>query len=411
MYQRDKSADPNNIPLFSSSILNNANTHNPSITLTNSNLNTISSVNTNTINLQNPDMSNINKTLGNLLDSLNLNKGIFLNDEYSMIFKKKIDKLNLRFYMETDKYLSNKTNTAKCQDTLFIILFKQISLYMEELQRSNSIIREYRNEILQQKSKEENRPNTKVLNKSEDSEMEKHLFKHNQQISKLKIENESLKRQIVFFKDKLKLDINKRTTSQASSILTLNNYTNSSIDLQQKNKECAFDKNNKDAKSNYMTNQSQDTEKSIEINSVCRSLNNNSNIDNERKNDKTSAIKQNFSMKNFNKFELIKESKAQRAKNNSQPEILDNPLQLTSGTFLKKSMTKERIQTANQQKNRKHSDGESSLMSATMYFSRGFQSREICLTEVSRVSKNKKEKYNLNLSNKKLKNPSTVIVN
>ena len=80
-------------------------------------------------------------------------------------FKKKIDDLNLKFYLETEKYLnSTKTNeqdvtsNQKLQASLFIILFQQINIFIEEIERLNIIIIEnkYKNEKILQRTNELN---------------------------------------------------------------------------------------------------------------------------------------------------------------------------------------------------------------------------------------------------------------
>ena len=55
-------------------------------------------------------------------------------------FKNKIDSLNLKFYLETKKYISNQNKKVKTQISLFIILFKQIITYIKEIERLNLII-------------------------------------------------------------------------------------------------------------------------------------------------------------------------------------------------------------------------------------------------------------------------------
>ena len=81
-----------------------------------------------------------NELLSKILDAINSNSlNIFYSDSNSD-FKKKIDSLNLKFYLETEKYLSNKNRSEKCQTSLFIILFKQINIYIEEIERLNLII-------------------------------------------------------------------------------------------------------------------------------------------------------------------------------------------------------------------------------------------------------------------------------
>lgn len=72
-----------------------------------------------------------------MFDDLNFNilNNIYSKDESS--FKKTIDKLNLKFYSETNKYLGIKYELEKSQDNLFIILFKQIASYIEEIDKLN----------------------------------------------------------------------------------------------------------------------------------------------------------------------------------------------------------------------------------------------------------------------------------
>lgn len=56
-------------------------------------------------------------------------------------FKKQIDNdLNLKFYLETEKYLSSKVKDEKCQNALFVILFKQIGVYIAEIERLNVLL-------------------------------------------------------------------------------------------------------------------------------------------------------------------------------------------------------------------------------------------------------------------------------
>jgi hypothetical protein len=75
--------------------------------------------------------------LSNLIDLTSLD--YYYSAEES-IFKKRLDKLNMKFYIETEKYLNNKEDMENCQKQLFIILFKQISLYIEEIERLNKVL-------------------------------------------------------------------------------------------------------------------------------------------------------------------------------------------------------------------------------------------------------------------------------
>ena len=107
------------------------------------------------------DTNNINKKINSendsndKIDELNFIKTIddmkqnvldYYYDKNS-VFKQKIDNLNLKFYLETEKYLNNfKKNdhnrNQKLQANLFIILFQQINVFIEEIERLNKIILE-----------------------------------------------------------------------------------------------------------------------------------------------------------------------------------------------------------------------------------------------------------------------------
>lgn len=76
-------------------------------------------------------------TFQSIIEDLKLTKSKIKEEAY-LSFRKKIDKLNIKFYIETERYLKNKSNqnqTEKHNEFLFLILFKQISLYNEEVER------------------------------------------------------------------------------------------------------------------------------------------------------------------------------------------------------------------------------------------------------------------------------------
>ena len=78
-----------------------------------------------------------NESLSNIIDILsNNNLNLFYQDD-SNNFKHNIDSLNLKFYLETEKILSSNMNNS---GNLFFILFKQITLYIKEIERLNIII-------------------------------------------------------------------------------------------------------------------------------------------------------------------------------------------------------------------------------------------------------------------------------
>jgi hypothetical protein len=68
-----------------------------------------------------------------------------LNNYYTKdesVFKKKVDKLNIRFFLENDKFTALKSDIEKSEDNLFVILFKQISVYIQEIERLNIKLKE-----------------------------------------------------------------------------------------------------------------------------------------------------------------------------------------------------------------------------------------------------------------------------
>jgi len=98
-----------------------------------------SSNNTNNENTQ------ITEAICNIIDLINDNNlNIFYKEDNSN-FKRNIDQLNLKFYLETEKIISSNQSKAN-NDTsfnsnkLFLILFKQINLYIKEIERLNSLM-------------------------------------------------------------------------------------------------------------------------------------------------------------------------------------------------------------------------------------------------------------------------------
>lgn len=142
-------------------------------------------------------------SLANLVDNVNNNNLHVFYPKEDSLFKKKIDKLNLKFYLETEKYLSNQHNERKCQESLFIILFQQISLYIEEIERLNLLIQEKKGDpkyikervdeyIRKQKSFETKELLIKALKESK-MNSEKRLAEMMSDNDKLKSENEDRK--------------------------------------------------------------------------------------------------------------------------------------------------------------------------------------------------------------------------
>ena len=114
-----------------------------------------------------------------LLNSIPLNN---LNDYYDIetsAFKKRCDKLNLKFYWETES-LANQKEIPYPYNKLFIILFKEISLYIEEIERLNKQLR--------QKNKNEKYYQERIFEysqKEKDNALVKQMLKNLERTNKL----------------------------------------------------------------------------------------------------------------------------------------------------------------------------------------------------------------------------------
>ena len=107
----------------------------------------IKKINTKTKN-ENNNTDNIQTTraICNIIDLINDNNlNIFYKEDNSN-FKRNIDQLNLKFYLETEKIISSNQNKTKDESNsfntnkLFLILFKQINLYIKEIERLNTLM-------------------------------------------------------------------------------------------------------------------------------------------------------------------------------------------------------------------------------------------------------------------------------
>jgi hypothetical protein len=167
------------------------------------------------INLTTDKQEERNQMLANLLDNININNlGQFYPKDES-VFKKKIDKLNYRFYLETEKFL--QSDNEKCYDQLFMILFKQITLYIQEIERLNIVLREKieservnrdKCDDLFRKEKEYNSMQMLINNlRATNKNLEKRLNDKIIAEEKMKNEMASLERQIKFYKEKMQIEL------------------------------------------------------------------------------------------------------------------------------------------------------------------------------------------------------------
>ena len=165
-----------------------------------------------TYSIDNSTEENSNEVVARILDTISKNSlSIFYDSESE--FKNKIDSLNLKFYLETEKYLSNQNKKAKTQTSLFIILFKQINIYIEEIQRLNMIIltKKYkpeniikRTDELNQKQKEfQTQENIIKALKISQFNMENKLLQAVINENNLNKKIESLQKEIEIYKNKI----------------------------------------------------------------------------------------------------------------------------------------------------------------------------------------------------------------
>ena len=137
-----------------------------------------------------------------------------LNDYYdieSSLFLKRVEKLNLKFYW-TSECILNQQDIKYPYNKLFLILFKQISLYIEEIARLNKQLKQkiknekyFQIKIAQMKQKE----NEYTLNK----QMLKNLQRDNKLLEK---NNEKNKNEIEKLNKKLANSIKAMTVNNTS---------------------------------------------------------------------------------------------------------------------------------------------------------------------------------------------------
>ena len=134
-------------------------------------------------------------------------------DEHNNIinnFMEKINKLNKKFYSSSEKFVITRTSFDKLSDELFLNLFKQIDCYVEEIQRLNKKISSI--------DSKDNKLIIKNLNKELSENKEKirnyeiKLKEKTTNEEKLNKELESYKRRIIFFKNKININLMARNT-------------------------------------------------------------------------------------------------------------------------------------------------------------------------------------------------------
>ena len=161
-----------------------------------------------------------NELLSRILDTINKNSLNFFYPDSNSEFKKKIDSLNLEFYLETEKYLSNKNHSEKCQTSLFIILFKQINIYIDEIRRLNLILIEKRYDPIKIIERTD-----KIIKKQKEFIVKENLIKALKE-SKSNMENKLLEAIISENKLKKEIEILKKEKETYKNQINKNNIEN-----------------------------------------------------------------------------------------------------------------------------------------------------------------------------------------
>ena len=161
-----------------------------------------------------------NELLSKILDTINKNSLNSFYPDSNSEFKKKIDSLNLEFYLETEKYLSNKNHSEKCQTSLFIILFKQINIYIDEIRRLNLILIEKRYDPIKIIERTD-----KIIKKQKEFIVKENLIKALKE-SKSNMENKLLEAIISENKLKKEIEILKKEKETYKNQINKNNIEN-----------------------------------------------------------------------------------------------------------------------------------------------------------------------------------------
>ena len=178
--------------------------------------------NNTTENINSNENNNNNSSL-NIFNFINDMPFENLNDYYdieSSLFLKRVEKLNLKFYW-TSECILNQQDIKYPYNKLFLILFKQISLYIEEIARLNK--------QLKQKNKNEKYFQIKIAQmkqKEKENLLNKQMLKNLQRDNKI-LEKKNEKNLSEIEKLKLKLSNNYKNYNFSGSNTTTNiNYSN-----------------------------------------------------------------------------------------------------------------------------------------------------------------------------------------
>ena len=189
-----------------------------------------------------------NISIKNLINSIPLSN---LNDYYDIetsLFKKKCENLNLKFYWETES-LNFQKEIPHPYYKLFLILFKEISLYIEEIERLNKQLRE--------------KDKIKLFSIQNN-------LKENNDKNSTKIDNEIIKKENKLLKLNLNTSINSQSNYINSSILK--NSDSIKVNINSKNKSNSYNdelKISNKSKKNFSISQSMNNEMNSDLIERC----------------------------------------------------------------------------------------------------------------------------------------------
>ena len=189
-----------------------------------------------------------NESLSNIIDVINNNNlNLFYQDD-STNFKRNIDNLNLKFYLETEKILASANYNS---NNLFLILFKQITLYIKEIERLNVIILG-----LKKDEQSEQKMASFIQKREMDFETKKNI------INALRFSNDTLEKKI------------------NNLIVSENNLKQENLRLIQENQ---FYKNNNSSNTNINVNNISHTNDKGNSNHKCQKKNNKTDLYSKKK--------------------------------------------------------------------------------------------------------------------------------
>ena len=146
------------------------------------------------------------------------------NDNILNNFIEKIGQLNKEFCINSEKFISAKSSFDKLNDDLFMNLFKQIDYYVEEIQRLNKRIVTIDNKDYKQIIKKLNKEISENKIKIKNYEMKINQKTINEE--NLKKEIEYYKRRLIFYKNKIKINLISRNTNNIKKNKSLNKRIN-----------------------------------------------------------------------------------------------------------------------------------------------------------------------------------------